>query len=82
MESSSLSLNLFCVGSWKYAIMALSMTTIGAIALAIAIGVYLSGLLDVKMDPREPPVVRPKVPFIGHIIGLLTDGPNYMKRIA
>ncbi|KAH7413760.1 cytochrome P450 [Phaeosphaeria sp. MPI-PUGE-AT-0046c] len=34
------------------------------------------------MDSREPPVVRPKVPFIGHIIGLLTDGPNYMKRIA
>lgn len=62
--------------------MGLSTTEIAAIALVVAIGVYFSGLLDVKMDPREPPVIRPKVPFIGHIIGLLTDGPNYMKRIA
>jgi hypothetical protein len=62
--------------------MALSTTTIGAIALVVALGVYLSGLLDVKIDPREPPVIRPKIPFIGHIIGMLTDGPHYMKRIA
>lgn len=62
--------------------MALSTTTIGAIALVVAIGVYFSGLLDAKLDSREPPLVRPKVPYIGHIIGLLTDGPNYMKRIA
>lgn len=30
-------------------------------------------------DPREPPVLYPRIPFIGHIIGLLTKGAQYYK---
>lgn len=33
--------------------------------------------LRVKRDPREPPVIRPTVPLIGHIIGLLRYGTDY-----
>jgi hypothetical protein len=62
--------------------MAISSTLLGAIGLTIAIVVFLSNLLRVKVDPREPPVIHPKIPFFGHLIGMLTEGPLYMKRIT
>jgi hypothetical protein len=62
--------------------MALSSATIGVVGLLIAVGVFLSGLLRIKVDSREPPVIHPKIPFIGHIIGMITEGPLYLKRIG
>jgi hypothetical protein len=55
---------------------------LGAFGLAIAAILFLFDLLRVKLDPREPPVVHPKIPFFGHVIGMLTDGPLYLKRVA
>jgi hypothetical protein len=34
-----------------------------------------------SLDPREPPVVRPTIPFIGHLIGLATESSSYMSRL-
>jgi hypothetical protein len=62
--------------------MALSSAIIGVAGLVIAVGVFLSSLLRIKVDPREPPVVHPKVPLIGHIIGMITEGPLYLKTIG
>ncbi|KAF2826757.1 cytochrome P450 [Ophiobolus disseminans] len=62
--------------------MALSTIAMGAIGLAIAIAALLVNLARVKIDPREPPVVHPKVPFFGHVIGMLTGGPLYVKKIS
>jgi uncharacterized membrane protein len=62
--------------------MAISTAIIGVVGLVIAIGVVLSNLLRIKVDAREPPVIHPKVPFLGHIIGMLTEGPLYLKRIG
>jgi hypothetical protein len=31
-----------------------------------------------SLDPREPPLIHPKIPFIGHIIGLARDQAQYM----
>jgi hypothetical protein len=55
---------------------------LGAIGLAIAAVVFLSNLLRVKVDPREPPVVHSKIPFFGHLIGMIMEGPLYMKRVT
>jgi hypothetical protein len=62
--------------------MAASITMLGAIGLACATVIFLYNLLRVKLDPREPPVVHPKIPFFGHLIGMLTEGPLYLKRVA
>lgn len=38
-------------------------------------------LISPKIDPREPPVVYAKVPLIGHIIGMMRQGPHYLKNL-
>lgn len=35
-----------------------------------------------SIDPREPPLVRSKVPFIGHILGLVQEQSNYFNRLV
>lgn len=32
-----------------------------------------------KYDPREPPVIHQKIPYIGHVIGLLQYGLRYFE---
>lgn len=34
-----------------------------------------------KSDPREPILLRPKVPIIGHVLGLQKHGNMYMQRL-
>ncbi|KAF6837149.1 prostacyclin synthase [Colletotrichum plurivorum] len=33
-------------------------------------------------DPREPPEVKPRIPFIGHIIGVLWHKQDYYRELA
>ena len=37
--------------------------------------------LSPEMDPREPPLLKPKIPVIGHIIGLLTEHTALFARL-
>ena len=48
----------------------------------MAVVALLSTLLRVKVGPRESPVVHLKIPFFGHLIGMLMEGPQYLKRIG
>jgi hypothetical protein len=50
---------------------------IGLVLLAYA-AEYLFSLRD---DPREPPRLRPKVPLIGHVLGLIRSGPSYHSQL-
>jgi len=36
--------------------------------------------LSIQMDPREPPLCKPTIPYIGHIIGVLKDQIYYYDR--
>ncbi|KAI1746709.1 cytochrome P450 [Xylaria castorea] len=49
------------------------------IAISFYLLIYHSRLTH---DPQEPLVIPPKVPLIGHVIGLLRDGTRYYSRIA
>ncbi|KAH8731892.1 cytochrome P450 [Phaeosphaeriaceae sp. PMI808] len=60
----------------------MAILTLGALGLAIAAAVYTLGFLQVKANSREPLVIQPKVPFFGHLIGMLLEGPLYLKRIS
>ncbi len=61
--------------------MAISSVTLAVIGLVLAIVLFFSRLLEIKVDPREPPVVHPRIPYIGHIIGFLSSGPLFLKSI-
>lgn len=52
------------------------------LGLAIVLGVLALHVFAVKIDVREPPVVYPKIPLIGHLIGLVRDGPLYLKKLT
>jgi hypothetical protein len=30
-----------------------------------------------RMDPREPPLLRPAIPVVGHLIGMMREQTNY-----
>jgi hypothetical protein len=30
-----------------------------------------------RMDPREPPLLRPAIPVVGHVIGMMKEQLNY-----
>lgn len=61
--------------------MAVTATVVGALALAVAIAALISILLRPKTDPREPPAIHSTIPFFGHIIGMLREGPLYVARV-
>lgn len=52
-----------------------------AFGLFTVLTVYLVNAPRFKVDPREPPVIYPKIPLIGHVIGMLTYGSSYAKRL-
>ncbi|KAI8651201.1 hypothetical protein NCS55_01363700 [Fusarium keratoplasticum] len=43
--------------------------------------VGLKKLLYPTFDPREPPVLRPRIPFIGHIVGMIRERSSWYIRI-
>jgi hypothetical protein len=32
-------------------------------------------------DPREPPIVKPSIPLIGHFVGFYRHGVTYLDRM-
>lgn len=55
-------------------------------ALIVGVGttvvwLFLSWLLSPKIDPNEPPVVKPRIPLIGHIIDMIYYKSDFLKRI-
>lgn len=50
--------------------------SVTVVALALATFNYF---LEPTYDPKEPPVIRQKVPYLGHIIGLLQYGMRYFE---
>jgi hypothetical protein len=56
--------------------------TVFAILLALgAVVVYSRGETKSVTDNREPPVLKSKVPFVGHLIGMLRWQVGYMQML-
>ncbi|KAF1994862.1 cytochrome P450 [Amniculicola lignicola CBS 123094] len=63
--------------------MATTTQIVGTIALAsVALVMLANVFLSPKFDPREPPVLRPTIPFVGHIISLLRRGPLFLRELS
>ena len=44
----------------------------------VAFLVIVSHFFSAKHDPREPPLIPPKFPVIGHVIGMVQHGVAYL----
>ncbi|KUJ13340.1 cytochrome P450 [Mollisia scopiformis] len=55
--------------------------------LYIALVLFAAGALtwlfsSPKSDPREPPILRPRIPIIGHLLGLAIDQAEYLQKLS
>lgn len=75
MESQSLLTSLVDYRSANVTILS---TTALAVIVAFAL---LNRLLTPRIDPREPPVVKPSIPWVGHIIGIIRHQADYSRII-
>jgi hypothetical protein len=53
---------------------------LGGVGVCLVLREFLR-LFSVKLDPREPPIVEPTIPFIGHIWGLMRHSHNYLSIV-
>lgn len=57
-------------------------TVLLAVVMTIGAGyVFLKALVYLTQDPKEPPVVAGKIPFISPAIGIATEKANYYVRM-
>jgi cytochrome P450 len=47
------------------------------LAISAILGLLLLFALSPRVDPREPPLVKPSIPLIGHILGLMRHQAQY-----
>ncbi|GAB1320360.1 hypothetical protein MFIFM68171_10570 [Madurella fahalii] len=56
-------------------------TVVLVVAVLPAVLILVRQLLYPTVDPREPPVLRPKIPFLGHAISIARDAGGYYARL-
>ncbi|CAO1603593.1 hypothetical protein XANCAGTX0491_007175 [Xanthoria calcicola] len=58
----------------------------GTVAITVTVVATLlvtaNYFLGPKYDPREPPVIHQKIPYLGHVIGLLQYGLRYFEVLS
>ena len=59
----------------------LDSTTIVALAAVGGALIFLDYFFGFKSDPKEPPVISPTIPWVGHIIGLARYGLKYFTKL-
>lgn len=43
--------------------------------------ILLQKFKAIPCHPKEPPLIRQKIPYIGHLIGMLRDGSRYYTKM-
>lgn len=51
------------------------------IGTVITFGLVFVVMFPVRMTDDEPPILRPKVPYIGHLLGMLMLSHNYHRLL-
>jgi hypothetical protein len=47
------------------------------IVVAVALAYLVVG--PPRIDPKEPPILRPRIPFVGHLVGLISLAHSYHR---
>ncbi|XXG95684.1 hypothetical protein Hte_001953 [Hypoxylon texense] len=66
----------FTAESWPF--------SAGTTAVVVILATYFIAyqLSSRKIDPREPPVIVPIIPIVGHILGMASLGGRYIKNLG
>jgi hypothetical protein len=48
---------------------------------AVYVALLCRRRLSVRLMPNEPPLLKPTIPYIGHLIGLAKDQTSYMDKL-
>ena len=56
--------------------------SLGFILLALGVLLFVcQKFIFTTLDPREPPEVKAKIPFVGHLFPLLVSQAGYLKKL-
>lgn len=62
-----------------------TLTTTTTVALNLLIGLLviyvIQRAIEPNHDPREPPIIRSRIPILGHIGALLTKGNKHFTNL-
>lgn len=56
-------------------------TTLVLLALATALFFVLEYFMGIRLDRKEPPLIPSRIPYVGHIIGLIRNGTRYYAKM-
>ena len=51
------------------------------VAIAVSLAAVAHRFLAFDYDAREPPIIKPKIPYIGHILGIIRYGTKYFEIV-
>ncbi len=51
------------------------------LVVCLVLAVFLQRLSAIRLDPREPPVLKPGIPLVGHLLGLLRNKVDYFGML-
>lgn len=49
------------------------------LAVLVVVLHFLGKVISPKVDQHEPPILKPRLPLIGHILGLMKYEANYFS---
>lgn len=55
----------------------IKISVISGIVLAFSLYYLVDKIYDSSVDPREPPVIKPTIPFIGNTLGQMSRQLDY-----
>jgi hypothetical protein len=58
-----------------------TLLVLAALLLLPLVIFQLKRVLYPTLDPREPPLLRPKIPIIGHAFAIVWEGGGYFQRL-
>lgn len=59
----------------------LSLTALQILLAAFCVYFILNHFFGFQYDSKEPPLVPQKIPYVGHLIGIVRYGPRYYSRV-
>ena len=57
------------------------MTAAALVIIVASIYFLADNFLGTQHDSKEPPLIPQPFPYIGHLFGLLRNGPKYYSRL-
>ncbi|KAJ7643991.1 cytochrome P450 [Roridomyces roridus] len=64
------------------AILSLDPTLTAAVVASCTVYLVLYRLQTLKLHPNEPPIVPSRLPYVGHLLGMVLEGGRYVKSIG